>query len=408
MESMWGKFTAAGLKALAVVNRFTNNESLPDITRTGVNWAFTYHGASSGTILADEREMGLSPYTGFELCTAVETMYFMSYLYQTMGDNDRDLTETPFFNVNTLGQSFGLEPNYPCCTVNHPQGYPKFLSASFVGVGDNGLGHALLSPAIVITTLRSGNAVTVSCNTDYPFGNTLVYTINATSPLTFSSDQSLSPNTSTSMHMISINSGQSTITYILSANIVIEPRANSTIAVHYGALLYALSIGEQTSVGPPTNWQNRTAYPSDYAPPQSHDWTINNTTAWDYAIDPSTLKYQSRTPSNSTIQSLLNPIFTSGAPPGNITAMACEIAWPIAKGVPAAVPVPGQKNCTEPTVQVTLVPYGAAKIHMAEFPTVQLTVPQVATRRASGRARGISWSCWFSGLVGSLAWGMWA
>lgn len=220
--------------------------------------------------------------------------------------------------------------------------------------------------------------------------------------------QSLSPNTSTSMHMISINSGQSTITYILSANIVIEPRANSTIAVHYGALLYALSIGEQTSVGPPTNWQNRTAYPSDYAPPQSHDWTINNTTAWDYAIDPSTLKYQSRTPSNSTIQSLLNPIFTSGAPPGNITAMACEIAWPIAKGVPAAVPVPGQKNCTEPTVQVTLVPYGAAKIHMAEFPTVQLTVPQVATRRASGRARGISWSCWFSGLVGSLAWGMWA
>ena len=360
-------------------------------------------------------------------------MYSMSYLYQTMGDNDfadrcelaafnalpvmvtpdhwghqymaqpnqpysRDLTETPFYNVNTVGQSFGLEPNYPCCTVNHPQGYPKFLSASFVGVGDNGLGHALLSPANVTTTLGSGNTVIVSCNTNYPFENKLVYTIDATQSFDFyvrvpswyvattssiivnnGSSQSLSPNAPTGMHMISISSGQSTITYSLGASIVIEPRANSTIAVHYGALLYALLIGEQTSVGPPTNWQNRTAYPSGYAPPGSHDWTINNTTAWNYAIDPSSLQYQPNTISNSTgIQPLPNPIFTSGAPPGIITATACEIDWPVARGVPAAVPLPGQRNCTGPTLQVTLVPYGSAKIHMAEFPTVKLSVDRTA------------------------------
>lgn len=355
----------------------------------------------------------------------------MSYLYQTMGDNEfadrcelatfnalpvmmtpdhwghqymaesnqpysRDLAETPFFNVNTIGQTFGLEPNYPCCTVNHPQGFPKFLSASFVGVNANGLGHALLSPANVTITLGSGNAVIVSCNTNYPFDTTLVYTISAAQPFDFhvrvpswyvattstiivnnGSSHSLSPDASTGMHMISISSGQSTVTYTLGANVVIEPRANSTVAVHYGALLYALSIGEQTSVGPPTNWQNRTAYPSSYAPPESHDWTINNTTAWNYAIDPSTLKYQSTTTSESTgIQPLPNPVFTAGGPPNKITAMACQIDWPILKGVPAAVPLPGQRNCTGPTVQVTLVPYGSAKIHMAEFPTVQLTLGQ--------------------------------
>lgn len=266
------------------------------------------------------------------------------------------------------------------------------MSASFVGVGDNGLGHALLSPANVTTTLGSGNTVAVSCNTNYPFEDTLVYAINATKSFDFyvrvpswyvatssritvsnGTSQSLSPNASTGMHMVSISSGQSTITYTLGASIVIEPRANSTIAVHYGALLYALSIGEQFTVGSPTNWHNQTAYPSGYAPPESHDWTISNTRAWNYAIDPSSLQYQSNTTSDSTsIRPLPSPIFTSGAPPGIITTMACEIDWPIARGVPATVPLPGQRKCTRPTLQVTLVPYGSAKIHMAEFPTVQL------------------------------------
>jgi hypothetical protein len=121
-----------------------------------------------------------------ELCTTVETMYSLSYLYKALGDNSfadrcelaafnalpvvvtpdwrarqdmtqpnqpysKKLSRTPFSNTNTLGQTYSLEGNYPCCTVNHPQGYPKFLSASFVKVGGNGLAHALLSPSTVST-----------------------------------------------------------------------------------------------------------------------------------------------------------------------------------------------------------------------------------------------------------------
>ena len=303
----------------------------------------------------------------------------------------RDLTNgpPPFWNVNSVGQTYGLEPNYPCCTVNHPQGYPKFLSASFVGVGTNGLGHALLSPATVSTTLGGGNKVSVSCDTTYPFGGTLVYTLNADQAFDFyvrvpewyvsgsssisvgGQSQTLSPDAATGMHKMSVAAGQSTITYILGANIVVQPRANDTVAVTYGALLYGLEIGEYTTAGPPKEWGSRKPYPEGYAPPQSHDYTMENTTIWNVAIDPSTLKIQQ---GNTTdVAPLPNPIFTLGASPISMSVQACEIAWPLWRGLPDIPPKVADRKCLGRAFQARLIPYGAAKLHIAEFPTLDLS-----------------------------------
>ena len=414
-----------GLKALAVVNRFTQNDSLPAITRQGVKWVFDYHGQSSGSVLGDERMDGLAPYTGSELCTTVEAMYSLSYLYQAMGDNQfadrcelaafnalpvtvtedwwahqymqesnqpysRNLADTPFFNVRGDGQTFGLEPNYPCCTVNHPQGYPKFLSASFTAIGDNGLAHILLSPATVTITIGQNNTVSISCDTNYPFDKKLTYTISATEKFSFyvrvpawtfggfsrvevngSKEMPLSPDSHTGLHEMAIQAGKTTIEYTVNPTIVVEPRANSTIAVHYGSLLYALEIGSVVSTSPPVNWESQTQYPAGYAPPQALQYTINNTTLWNYAIDPATLKYHTKPNYCNGSAQLPNPIFTAGAPPGYMTVQACEIDWPLFKDVPAAVPLPGYRTCTSAKLEVTLIPYGAAKIHMAEFPTME-------------------------------------
>jgi hypothetical protein len=311
------------------------------------------------------------------------------YMSQPNQPYSKNLSETPFYNVNTLGQTFGLEPNYPCCTVNHPQGYPKFLSASFVKIGDNGLGHALLSPSTVSTTLAQNNNVSISCNTNYPFELTLEYTIEADKAFNFyvrvpswstsstirakgSNDfqRSLHPDSNTGMAQILLLPGISTLTYTLGADTHLETRANNTIAVHRGPLLFSLAIGEEVISLPPKSFSTKEPFPVGYAPPQCHDHEMYNTTAWNIAIDPSTLKYNYKT--NST--GLANPIWALYAPPNLFTVQGCEINWPIEKGVPTNPPA--DRTCVAPAAEYTLVPYGSARLHMVELPVMNLTMGQ--------------------------------
>lgn len=415
-----GVNVAQGLKAGAVINRFTNNASLVQMARTAVDWTFTYHGAPSGTILADERLDGLAPYYASEMCTAVETMFSLSYLYQALGDNDfadrcelaafnampaqltpdwwartygtepnggyaQHLNETPFWNMNGYAPTYGLEPDYPCCTVNHPQGYPKFAAAMFVQAGTNSLAHVLLAPGSAAATLGSSR-VTVNCSTNYPFDNTLTYTVSSNQPFDFSvrvpswasassstyqagtSSSGLSPDSHTGLYTISLPSGRSTfsITLAPSSPITTQALANDSVAVYSGPILYALEIGASVSTHAPLTFQ-QTAYPPQYLVPQAVDYTMVNTTPWNIAIDPSTLTLHS----NST-GALANPLWSPGAPPTWMTALGCEIDWPLYDDVPGVVPPLEGRTCTGDVVNVTLRPYGSQKLHMSVLPTIDL------------------------------------
>lgn len=416
-----------GFKAAAVVRRFTHNDSLVQTAFDGVNWTMTFHGAASGTVQADERLVGLAPYSGAEFCTAVEMLYSLAYLYQALGTNyyadlaevtafnampamatpdwwgrqymeqpnqpyATNLTETPFWNTNSWGVTFGLEPNYPCCTVNHPQGWPKFLSNSWIRIGTNGAAHALLGPSSVKISLESGET-TINCETAYPFSDSLQYTVDAPAAMDFylrvpawaSSGASVeingegsspSPDPETGMHKISLSSGQTSITYKLPSDIRTTARANETVAVYKGSLLYALEVTNTNTSTLPKPYDNpgfgEEYYDASYAPPESRDWQYHNTSAWNYAIDPSTLAYHG--PEEESTQ-LANPLFGPGAPPGWISAMACEIEWPMAfNGSVVGFPPTGDaKTCIGETEEVRLVPYASAKTHMAELPVIDLS-----------------------------------
>ncbi|KAJ9665324.1 hypothetical protein H2201_004616 [Coniosporium apollinis] len=407
-----------GLKTGAVLRRFSHNNTLLESTRRGVNWTFTYHGSASGTVLGDERLAGLGPFYGSETCTVVETMYSMSYLYQALGDGSfadraeslafnelpvhmtpdwwarqyvtqpnqpfsQKLADKPFWNTNEWSQTYGLEVNYPCCTVNFPQGLPKFLSNSFVRVGANGLAHAFLSPAALTTTLPSGTQLTVNCTTDYPFSNTLIYTITASAAfefhlrvptwaivetsisLPYQRPMFVQPDSHTGLVSIVIQPGITMLTYFVGAETVLEPRANDTVAVHYSALLYALEIGSRNTSTAPKDFRTNEPFANTTFPEQARDYEIANTTAWNIAIDPTTLVF------HAAEGELGNP-FEPGMPPSWFTVKGCEIEWGFWKGVPDAPPPKEKRKCVGEVREVRLVPLGGAKLHMVDLPTIDL------------------------------------
>lgn len=412
----------AGLKAAAVIQRFTHDKKLLQTAYNGVNWTLQYHGSPSGTIIADERIGGLSPFAGSELCTSVELLYSLSYLYHSTGDryfadlaeltafnsvpvmmtadswahqyvtatnqpNAVTLTHPPFYNTNGYSQTFGLEPHYPCCTVNHVQGLPKYLSHSWTKVGANGIAHALLGPGTAAADLSSGK-VTIEANTMYPYSDAIQYDVHAEGSFEFhirvpswashasrvtidGSTESLMPDERTGLHLMSLPAGQSKITYQLDATLRTKPRANETINVYYGALLYALEIRTSNTSTLPRQFRHPEHFhdPSSI-PPEVKDYQLHAISAWNYAIDPSTLMYEHGQPESD------RSIWTSDGGFRKISVQGCQIEWPVLEQsptVPGYPPVGDAKQCSAAPVELNLIPYASAKAHMAEIPIIRLS-----------------------------------
>ncbi|EAW11707.1 uncharacterized protein ACLA_094060 [Aspergillus clavatus NRRL 1] len=402
-----GVNVAMGLKSGAVYRRFTRDEQLASSSLRAVNWTLMYHGTATGSIIGDERISGLSPTRGVELCTVVETMFSLSYLYHALGENSladqcemaafnalpvmtlpdwwahqyvaqtnqpisHRLDRSPFQNVEEMGQTFGLEPNYPCCTVNHPQGYPKFVSAAFARHGENGIAHALLGPMEAHTSTRNGVHVSIVCETKYPFAQRLVYTVAADGPFDFlvripgwststeilvnnSPLSGATPDTRTGMARIRLDEGTTEVVVSFSAGIHVHHRANATVSISYGNILYAIPVPYSMDSQPDRSYPN--------LPDNVRDYELLPTAPWAYAIDPASVRY------NGLNGELPNPLWTLGAPT-SVTARVCQIAWDLVNGYASNPPAKGDRACLSEPYDIELVPYGSAKLHMAELPVM--------------------------------------
>ncbi|TFK34186.1 hypothetical protein BDQ12DRAFT_636697 [Crucibulum laeve] len=428
-----GVNTAEALKSEALAWRFTGDATDIKSTFDRLDMLYTYHGRASGTFSADEHIAGLDPSRGTELCAVVEQIFSLATIYQILGNNsvadraeklaynalpaalmpdwwshqyDQEVNQIwaqtmdppPWGNNGPNSNVFGFEPNYPCCTVNHPQAYPKFWAHSFFADhSGNTLIHALLGPATFSGTVGSSNKVKVSVDTLYPFGTSLTYTIIASRPLSFkirvpewaksnlstiainhAKATSLKPDAA-SLHTSQISAGTTTLQVSLHAVLEMETRTNGAVAITRGPLNYAVELSYNNTVTPGLRSAQALVDVERLflnAPPQyltatdnhTHDNTLLPTSEWRLAIDPSTIAINDRSAQTKNIPYYA---WAAGAQPVTMTASACQIEWGLVHNT-ASAPPQSPNKCIGDVFKVKLVPFAAAKLRLGEIPTMSV------------------------------------
>ena len=178
----------------------------------------TYHGVPNGMFSCDEHLAGREPQHGSELCSVVETMFSLELALAAFGDGwigdrieklafnalpgtftddmwahqydqqsnqiESSLLKRPWSTNGPESNLYGLEPNFGCCTANFHQGWPKFTTSLWMSQGHDGIVAALYAPSEVQVIL-GGTNVRIVEDTNYPFRNSVKFTVHPEMPTTF-------------------------------------------------------------------------------------------------------------------------------------------------------------------------------------------------------------------------------
>jgi len=402
--NLWthGVNVGQALKSSAVWYRYSQNPTDMMSTIQRAKILDQYHGMASGVHSCSEHLAGLSPSQGAETCTVVETMYSYQFMFAQTGlvrfadrielltYNALPASMTPdtwahvylqqsneissehadpsvYVSDGADSNIYGLEPNFGCCTVNYPQGWPKFVSHMFMSTRDDGIMAVTYGPATVNTRV-GGKTVEIAVTTDYPFADTITFVVKTTGDLPFymripswataatytvngKSDQA----TAGTIQKVLAPAGTTTVVLTLPMKFRIVNRPTGGVSVYRGPLLYSLNIGENMK-------QTKNYYLN------SSDYVITPTKPWNFA-----LKVNSRDLESSfkfSYKGSVGPLpFSETGSPVQVSAQGRQINWGVDRHAavnPPASPV----TATTPLVNLQLLPFGAVRLRMTELPTL--------------------------------------
>ncbi len=363
-----------------------------------------YHGGGPGYISGDECLAGRSPIHGVELCSIVEAMYSYEVLFSITGDpywlarleklaynalpatNSEDMWTHQYLQLSNQttcepmaiyytngaeSNRFGLEPNFGCCTANFNQGWPKFALAAYLRDGEDTLVAALTLPVELDTTVN-GIGVRIACETDYPFGSRLRYTVRTDAPVEFALKIHVPENCSavTLDGEIAVMEdgfvtvrrtfdGETMLDVAFTYETVLKKTTGGLSCVWRGPLLYALPI--------PAKW-DRLEFVRDNVERKFPycDYDITPEAGWNYGFDNASFACSEHGVGTTP--------FSESEPPVTLDATLCEIDWPSHEGYPnlcAAYPA-ATRRLSAPAVH-RLIPYGCTTLRMTEMPLLRKT-----------------------------------
>ncbi len=219
-EPAWSK-CCNGIKLPAIYYHFTQKKEYLDSLKTGFTDLMLLHGLLNGMFSTDEDLHGNLPTQGTELCAIVEAMFSLEEIISMTGDNSYadaveriafntlpaqtkdDYNEQQYFQVANqvevkrgvlnftlpfdkgMNNVFGCYAGYTCCTANMHQGWTKFAAHLWYGTAKGGVAGMLYSPNTVSATVGNNGKITFKEETNYPFGDEVLFTLSKSYPVSF-------------------------------------------------------------------------------------------------------------------------------------------------------------------------------------------------------------------------------
>jgi hypothetical protein len=294
--------------------------------------------------------------------------------------NSVDLDNTPK-SQGQFQNSFAMQAfmpgvdQYRCCPHNYGMGWPYFTEELWLATPDRGLAAAMYAASSVTAKVADSTAVTITEDTDYPFGDTVTLTIRTPHAVAFPLYLRIpgwcgTPELRVNSRPVAAAAGPSfakvdrtwangdTVTLRLAQGISVRTWGanHSSVSVDRGPLTYSLRIGEQ--------------YRRYAGTDQFPEYEVHATTPWNYglALDPAApaaaLAFHT-----SGGPPAANP-FTHEGNPLTITAPARRIAEWTADSQNVVTPLQDSPaRSAAPVETVTLIPMGAARLRVTAFPT---------------------------------------
>lgn len=354
-----------------------------------------YNGTAFEGFTGDEVLSGIDPTKGTELCAVVEQMYSYEEIFAHTGDNkwaerlevlafnalpatisedmwthqyvqqvnqiacQKTMIMAPWSTNGPYANTFGLEPNYGCCTANFNQGWPKFALSAFMHKGDT------IINTIMLPSVLKDNGITISLTTDYPFKNKLHYSIEADRDFDFvirvpSFAVNLkvnNNNTETKDIELKVKAGATEIDLEFEAIPYLKKRPNDLYAMQMGSLLFSVPIAYDKIMKEYTKKGVERKFP--YC-----DYQFVPKTAWNYAY------------SGTDFEISYNEIgeipFSQTNSPVTVKADMKQIEWGLKfpyKSICRKTPKSGEP--VSDVQKVELCPYGCTRLRMTEMPLLK-------------------------------------
>ncbi len=342
----------------------------------------------------DEVLSGVDPTRGTECCAIVEQMYSYEEMFAHTGDNkwaerlevlgfnalpatisedmwthqyvqqvnqiacQKTMIMAPWSTNGPYAHTFGLEPNFGCCTANFNQGWPKFALSAFMRK-DNKVLSAVMLPSVL-----KDEDITIRLETDYPFNNKMHYYIDTEKDFdlviripSFAKNLKVNGESAEVRDLeVAVAQGKTEIEVEFDTVPYLKMRPRDMCVLQMGSLLFSVPVAYDKTMREYTKKGVERKFP--YC-----DYQFIPKTPWNYGYAAEDFEVVYHASGDVP--------FSQDKPPVTIKAKMQKIDWGLKFPYRSiARKTPKSRAPISAVEEVELCPYGCARLRMTEMPLI--------------------------------------